>query len=626
MGLSWYIKRLRAMSASEVIWRLGQEHLSARERKSFTQRTPVFEVGAYGLAAKADLTRLGINFSNDSYSVGAEIELLGGYSYAEYRKRWHAAFQTPGDWPMRFAPDYAFGDEDVPGDIRTNWELNRHYQFAVLAKSYFVTGDDAYLAELTDLFVDWNDKNPFMWGPEWSSPMEESIRLVNWLVAAAFLEASKSPATAKLLESLCSGAWTMAAHVRGHYSRHSSANNHTIIEAAGVAIAAAVFGQRQWLNEALALLESEVALQTYADGVNKEQALHYELFVMEALCLVAHALSAAGESLPEPLKEQLRLMVRYARACNAGGDKYIEFGDDDEGIILNLAQNKPCYPEYVLALATLELGDNYRWVEDVRRCETLRWLYSCNCLDAAALLPLAANKSVENFPEGGVTIVRFDDDRAVLAFDHGPLGFGQLAAHGHADALSVQLFVDGEPVLIDPGTYVYNGNREMRDRFRSTCAHNTVCIGERDQSEALGPFLWGHKADVSGFALEEREDCIRMLAEHDGYAPAHVRRTIETSVSEVVITDETDGGETAMAYLHFPFASIETLDGDAEILLDSGTTVRVEMDAPMGKTTFRYSPAYGVLADGMETNARVNGRLVTTISVLRGAQRAASGL
>lgn len=620
MGLSWYIKRLRAMSASEVIWRLGQKRLSMRERKIFAQKTSVFEVGAYGLAPKADLTRLGINFSNDSYSAGAEIELLGGYSYAEYRKRWHAAFQTSGDWPMCFASDYAFGDEDVPGDIRTNWELNRHCQFAVLAKSYFVTGDDAYLAELTDLFVDWNNKNPFMWGPEWSSPMEESIRLINWLVAAAFLEASKKPAAVKLLERLCSGAWTMAAHVRGHYSRHSSANNHTIIETAGVAIAAAVFGQRQWLNEALALLESEVVLQTYADGVNKEQALHYELFVMEALCLVAHALSAAGESLPEPLKEQLRLMARYARACNAGGDKYIEFGDDDEGVILNLAQNKPCYPEYVLALASLELGDNYRWVEDVSRCETLRWLYSRNCLDAVALLPLAANKSVENFPEGGVTIVRFDDDRAVLAFDHGPLGFGQLAAHGHADALSVQLFVDGEPVLIDPGTYVYNGNREMRDRFRSTRAHNTVCICERDQSEALGPFLWGRKANVTDFLLEEREGCVRMSAEHDGYAPAIVSRSIEISGFDVSISDFIVDGSSgaAEAHFHLPLLGIKVKDGLVEICLKSGRVVRIRFEGPAKSVSSDYSPSYGAITEGSDVSVTFYEALKTVITVCHG--------
>lgn len=75
---------------------------------------------------------------------------------------------------MRFAADYAFGDEGVPGDIRTNWELNRHRQFTLLAKSYFVTSVDGYFSELSDLFEDWNEQNPFSGVPSglalWRSP------------------------------------------------------------------------------------------------------------------------------------------------------------------------------------------------------------------------------------------------------------------------------------------------------------------------------------------------------------------------------------------------------------------------------------------------------------------------
>ena len=120
MGLSWYIQRLRAMSAGEVAWRFGQKRLSVHERRAFSKMEPVYAVDAYGRAPKASLSRLGIDFANGDFSVGADIELLGGYRYSEYRKRWHAAFQSPDDWPMRFAADYAFGDEGVPGDIRTN--------------------------------------------------------------------------------------------------------------------------------------------------------------------------------------------------------------------------------------------------------------------------------------------------------------------------------------------------------------------------------------------------------------------------------------------------------------------------------------------------------------------------
>lgn len=606
------------MSPGEIIWRFGQKRLSSHEGKKFARKTPVFDVNAYGNAPKADLSRLGICLVNVNYSVGTEIELLGGYPYADYRTRWHAAFQTPGDWPLRPSADYSFGAEDVPGDIRTNWELNRHYQFAVLAKSFYVTNDQGYLAELSDLFADWNKQNPFMWGPEWSSPMEESIRLINWLFAAAFLEASEDTAAVELRERLCVGAWCMAAHVRRHYSRYSSANNHTIVEAAGVAVASVVFGQRNWLEEALALLESEVVLQTHSDGVNKEQALHYELFVMEALCLVSHVLNAAGEKLPKPIESQLRSMARYARACCVCKGRYIEFGDDDEGVVLNLESHKQCYPEYVLALVTLEIGDGVRYAEDVACCETVHWLYSQERISDFQRLPLVKNASLESFREGGVTIVRFDEGRAVLAFDHGPLGFGQLAAHGHADALSVQLFVDDEPVLIDPGTYIYNWDCVMRDKFRSTRAHNTVSVGGKDQSEALGPFLWGRKASVIGFVLEEREGCVVMSAEHDGYAPVQARRTVEVRNSKVVISDEVDVRERTMISWHFSFAGVEAGDGIIDFRLQSGTLVRIEMTAPLETVPFDYSPAYSVLAQGSEIHASFESGLMTNITILRG--------
>lgn len=593
------------MNAAEVIWRLNQRHLVSCERKLFSQKTPVFEIDTYKRVPEANLSLLGINFNNDSYSFGSDIELLGDYSYSKYHKHWHAVFQNSSDWPVCYSPDYNFSAADVPGDIRTNWELNRHYQFAVLAKSYFVTRDAIYLAELNDLFLDWNKANPFMWGPEWTSPMEESIRLVNWLFAAAFLEASGDVKVQQLRSELCAGAWVMAAHVRKHYSRYSSANNHTIVEAAGVVVAASVFGKQDWVNEALELLEAEVALQTYPDGVNKEQALHYQLFVMEALCIVSHVLRAAGECFPETLIAQLQLMARYVRACCVGGGEYVEFGDNDDGIILSLGPCKPNYPEYVLALVSLEVGVGVRWDESVNCCETLNWLYSSEQIEAGSKMPLAVNKPVENFPDGGVAIVRSRNGRVVFAFDYGPIGFGQLAAHGHADALSFQMYIDGEPVFVDPGTYIYNGNQEMRSYFRSTCAHNTVCINDKNQSEMLGAFLWGRKANCKLLNFEQHEDgSVILIAEHDGYQPAIHRRTFEFDGEKTLtIKDEIYNDENAQGVASFVLApnvkcvidnqSVSiTLNGKRVFLTFIGNN-----QCSLKCAKMHYSKAYGTLEE-----------------------------
>ena len=93
----------------------------------------------------------------------------------------------------------------------------------------------------------------------------------------------------------------------------------------------------------------------------------------------------------------------------------------------------------------------------------------------------------ELFPEAGIACVRTHDGSVGLVMDFGPLGLGSTAAHGHADALSLWLSIDGEYFLIDAGTYAYHSHPEWRTFFRSTAAHNTVCVDGRSQSEIARP-------------------------------------------------------------------------------------------------------------------------------------------
>jgi hypothetical protein len=102
--------------------------------------------------------------------------------------------------------------------------------------------------------------------------------------------------------------------------------------------------------------------------------------------------------------------------------------------------------------------------------------------------------------------------------DCGPLGYLSTAAHGHADCLSFTAWHRGRWVLVDPGTYCYQADRSLRDHFRSTRAHNTVRVDGRDQSEMLGPFLWGRRADATALAWSAGPGWQYFEGEHDGYA------------------------------------------------------------------------------------------------------------
>lgn len=602
MNLSWKIKRFKAMSTPEIVYRIALKPLEASERRRFTSKRPVYKLDALGEIAPANLSALGINFCNSDFTAGNTIQLLGPYLYEDYRTHWLASFQSKIDWPMQFAYDYAFGSDEVPGDIRINWELSRHHQFALLAKSFYATRDSRYFIELKELFEDWNDSNPFLWGPEWASPMEVSIRLINWLVAAAFLEASDDDNVYNLCDCLTRGAWTMAAYVRLHYSRYSSANNHTIVEATGVAVAALVFAEERWLQEAIDILEAEMQAQTYSDGVNKEQALHYQLFVMEAICLAMHVLRSSDRDVPPTWSECLRRMADYVVDCRVGSSSYIEFGDDDEGVVLNLAAEKPSYADYVLALCTMELAAGKRWVENPEGFETLRWLYPEAALAATRAFPLSAVRSYAHYPNGGITIARSADNRIVVGFDHGPLGMGSLCAHGHADALSIQMYVDDVQLVADPGTYIYNGNPEARNRFRSTAAHSTVCIGGRDQSERLGPFLWGRKASVT--LLRADQTALSVAASHDGYAPAIHTRTVRLEDGSLRVEDAVSGDVLQRAVANFLLVNCEPIEQSAKHVLlrhASGAKVFVTCEkALIELLSAEWSPRYLVIDKAIE--------------------------
>jgi len=71
----------------------------------------------------------------------------------------------------------------------------------------------------------------------------------------------------------------------------------------------------------------------------------------------------------------------------------------------------------------------------------------------------------------------------------GPFGAGT-AGHSHSDTLSLTLTRGADEVLIDPGTFTYVADAEQRQWFRSSAAHNTVRIDERDQATPNGPFRW----------------------------------------------------------------------------------------------------------------------------------------
>lgn len=593
--IQWYFNRLRAMSLPEVGWRFQQKCQQGQENKQFGKREVA--VTAYLFDSRLQQLKfysnhLGLNFENTTFHTQTAIHLLGGYDYELHKDKWSAGFQTPNDWGNEFSYSLSYKQRDEIGDARTNWELNRHFQFALLAKAYNATGDVSFAKELEYLFHDWNQHNAFLHGISWTSVMEVAIRCIQWTVSLAFLQKKGCADYGAMLMDMENSIKNMAAYIARHYSRFSSANNHLLVEATAIAYAGFAFEYEPWKQLAIRILDEELTKQNYEDGVNKEMALHYQTFGMEAYALVMHLMSANGMSVPERWKQFLAKQCEFVVSSMVSENIACEFGDNDEGKILDLEGGHICHYRYLLQLCSLVLDVRYESFGHL--AETIAWLYDDKSIMAMKRKPQWKVEQSRTFVMGGYSFLRSKDKNVVIGIDHAPLGFGSIAAHGHADALSFQLYVKGKCLIGDPGTYIYHCNLEKRNEYRRSCNHNTVWAEGDEQSQMMGAFLWGKKAEtclVKDELTDSKDDLAAVCKWQNG--DKHSRSWFFDKEKCLIVEDSleasTDGYATLMLHPRCEVA----LDHGLVAIKRDDIAIRIESDAKPTLQDSWFSEEYG---------------------------------
>lgn len=152
-----------------------------------------------------------------------------------------------------------------------------------------------------------------------------------------------------------------------------------------------------------------------------------------------------------------------------------------------------------------------------------------------------------------------------MVFDSGGLGI-LTGAHAHADALSVTLFSRRRELLVDPGTFVYNCAPAWRSYFRSTRAHNTVTIDDRDQAEQGGTFDWKTELPSRAAGTLAFPGIEYLEGEHDGYkrmphGVIHRRRLLNIPPESWIVVDDFRGSGEHKFDFHYHFAPEVELSG-----------------------------------------------------------------
>jgi hypothetical protein len=501
--------------------------------------------------------------------------------------------------PVTFGKLLNYRDEELVGDIKYLWEPNRHLHLVTLAQAYALSGNDRYLSGIKLHLSSWLDQCPYLMGPNWTSSLELAIRLINWSLTWQLIGGLSSPlfqgSGGNLRARWLNSIYQHSHFIHGNFSRYSSANNHLIGEAAGLFVAGVTWPYwnvlLRWRKEARQILEEEILKQNSEDGVNWEQAVSYQQFVLDFLITSALAGRRSGIEFSRGYWSRLLAMLEFLASTMDVAGNVPMIGDADDGYVVKLTQGDDQCPYRSLLHTGAVLFQRTDFLaKSGKSNQKSLWLLGDNAAKPISERASEGPRSLpirRSFPLGGYYLLGCDfetEDEVKCLVDCGPLGYLSIAAHGHADALSMYLTVGGREFLVDPGTYAYHTERRWRDYFRGTSAHNTVRVDKENQSVMAGAFMWSRKANAycDRFHCGENKDLF--IGWHDGYTrlkdPVIHRREIEylKRNDKIIVRDHIicSGEHIIERFWHFSELCSVRLEGFEVVGVNSGIEVRLE--------------------------------------------------
>jgi hypothetical protein len=612
MKMNWYVKRLTAMSVSEMQFRMRRVVQARLERLGVGLADPPEASVAAGCPW---VTAIPTQFDALTYVGAADRIISGKFDLFALRP---ATVGFPPNWnrdprtgivaPLVYGKMLDYRDNELVGDIKYLWELNRHLELVTLAQAWHVSRQPRYSDACCKLLESWFEQCPYPLGANWTSSLEHGIRLMNWAVAWQLLQTApvfSDPQRREFVDRWRTSVYQHCHFTLSHHSYYSSANNHLLGELAGLLIGTLTWPcwpeSSRWIERAHRQFEAQCLVQTSPDGVNREQADWYHHLVADMMLITGLFARANGRDFGAPYWQRLERMMEFIASIMNVAGQVPAFGDADDAVLVRFCPGQ-ADNVYRSLLATCGLLFERRdfLAKSGAPDDKARWLLGDTAMARYAdrAYESGAQPIRKAFPDGGYYVLgdRIDSqDELRIVADAGPLGYLSLAAHGHADALSFTLSKSGHELLVDSGTYAYHTQREWREYFRGTAAHNTLRVDGLDQSVQTGSFLWGKRATVGDVDYQSDESGDRLSAAHDGYARlrsgARVARQLNYDRAHRIVSvhDElrSRGPHLVEIFWHFSEHCVVTLAAHSVVASCQGTSLTLTWPAGLNARLVR---------------------------------------
>ena len=374
----------------------------------------------------------------------------------------------------------------------------------------------------------WIEENPAPTGNGWE-PYTLSLRIVNWIK------------------------WHLSGHELNDKARHSLAvqvrflrkrleyhllANHFLANAKALVFAGVFFEgaeAKQWLKKGLEIYRQQLPEQILPDGGHFELSPMYHSIILEDL------LDLKNIQAPLELDDYIDRMTYWLSVMTGPDGEIPLFNDAAHGIAL--------VPDIIANYAE-SLG------------------FKQKSFQTPVLLSESGYARLSN---GDLTLIA----------DCGEIGPSYQPGHAHADALSFEVWKGEKKIITNGGTCRYYDSPERKYQ-RSSAAHNTVVIDNRNSSDVWGAHRVARRGHIVHREIESQTSLMASFRTFAGII--HKRKWNIPDSSKIIIEDQI-GGKTAKTY-HLALY-YHTLEDSVEISVEPAIESR--------RMETSYSPRFGQL-------------------------------
>jgi hypothetical protein len=313
-----------------------------------------------------------------------------------------------------------------------------------------------------------------------------------------------------------------------------------------------------------------------------------------------------GEPLSDFYRGRLHQMIDFHHAVTRPDGLMPQVGDADDGrlhIFADYGTWRPQDGRHLLGPAAVMFNEP-AWL--ATGGEAARWEAAWWDLEPDSIATVTpADTSARMFPQAGFAVSR--NAGSYLLVTNGRVGTNGFGNHKHNDLLSFEYHVDGVPLIVDPGSYLYTSDPDARNLFRSTRSHNTLQLDGVEQNDVRLDYLFRmfETSTVEQLQFTDTPEETLYLGRHTGYERlpepvTHEREYhLKKPTGHLAITDRLTGSGAHELAWHFhlaPGVTIAPHRGQEYRLTAAGRSwvLRVPQGLAAHISEAWYSPSFGV--------------------------------